>query len=311
MGEGDCLKHFGKELGVVGKYCVIDCERCGFIHLNPIPTKEYLKEFYEKKYYCEHQSKISEMNVCKQDLEKGFWELDFKTRLNIFKKFLPELKELSVFDIGCGTGLFLECADKGGWRALGLDPSAFVVKKLKEKGLRVLNKTIEEIDFDEVGQFDVVHLRFVLEHYHNPLDLCRVCYKLLKVGGVLCVEVPNDFSAIQKVASGFLANKKWWLSTDHINYFSSNSLRELVKSSGLNPVYEYTNFPMEFFLLMGLDYVNNPLVGKTAHKFRMAFEEKLIRENNELRIGLYEEFAKMGIGRSLILLAKKGKVEKE
>lgn len=305
MGKGDNLKHFGKDVGTIGKYSVIDCDRCEFIHLNPIPKKEYLEEFYKKKYYDEHQLKISEMNIAKQDSEKSFWKLEFDTRLNIIKNLLVEIKEPSIFDVGCGTGLFLECANKTGWKALGLDPSAFAVKKLKEKGLKVLHKTIEEINFAEVGQFDVVHLRFVLEHYHNPLDLCRVCYKLLKVGGILCVEVPNDFSQIQKTASKFLSEKKWWLSTDHINYFSSNSLRNLIKKSGLKTVYEYTNFPMEFFLLMGLNYVNNPLVGKTVHKFRMAFEEKLIKENNTLRISLYEQFAKIGIGRSLILFARK------
>ena len=66
------MKHVGKKVGVIEKYSVIDCKPCGFAHLNPVPSKKYLEKFYKSKYYEEHQSKISEMNTAKQDLEKDF-----------------------------------------------------------------------------------------------------------------------------------------------------------------------------------------------------------------------------------------------
>jgi len=50
--------HKGKVAVEKGKYKVIDCEMCGFKHLDPIPSKEEIKEFYERQYYQEKIPKL-------------------------------------------------------------------------------------------------------------------------------------------------------------------------------------------------------------------------------------------------------------
>ena len=43
--------HKGKILDTVKIFDVIDCEHCGFIHINPIPNVEELIKTYNDDYY--------------------------------------------------------------------------------------------------------------------------------------------------------------------------------------------------------------------------------------------------------------------
>lgn len=66
-----------------------------------------------------------------------------------------------------------------------------------------------------------------------------------------------------------------------------------------------STFPLELFLLMGYDYLGNDLVGKQKHIERMNFEINLIKENkNDLKRNIYQNFAKIGIGRTAIIYAQ-------
>jgi len=58
--------------------------------------------------------------------------------------------------------------------------------------------------------------------------------------------------------------------------------------------------------LFGLDYINNDKVGKKIHSMRMRFDSLLhSSNNNQLKRDMYQYFANMGIGREIIVYAKK------
>lgn len=42
--------HKGKIVAEKGKFKVIDCEISGFRHLDPIPSKEEIKEYYDGSF---------------------------------------------------------------------------------------------------------------------------------------------------------------------------------------------------------------------------------------------------------------------
>ena len=56
---------------------------------------------------------------------------------------------------------------------------------------------------------------------------------------------------------------------------------------------------------MGDDYIDNDQIGKEAHRRRKNFEDLLVKQDNNLKRKLYLEFAKLGIGREIVLYAKK------
>ena len=40
------------------EYRVIDCPKCGFKHLDPIPEKGEIEKFYESRYYQEGKVRL-------------------------------------------------------------------------------------------------------------------------------------------------------------------------------------------------------------------------------------------------------------
>ena len=52
-----------------------------------------------------------------------------------------------------------------------------------------------------LGSFDAVHLNNVLEHIPDPIELLILARECLEPGGILCVNVPNDFSPLQIAAT--------------------------------------------------------------------------------------------------------------
>ena len=101
--------------------------------------------------------------------------------------------------------------------------------------------------------------------------------------------------------------KKYWIATpDHVNYFNFQSLENLLKNTGFELINKEATFPLEFFLLMGHDYIDNSIIGKEKHNERMNFEINLFKSGyHDLKKKIYHGFAEMGIGRTAIIFAQK------
>src|SRR5262249_1619019 len=157
-----------------------------------------------------------------------------------------------------------------------------------------------------LGTFDAVHLKLVLEHLPEPAEVLARARERLRPGGVVCVQVPNDFNALQTAVQATLATPPWWVAPPyHVNYFDFASLRRLCARVGLRVIREETNFPMEVFLLMGEHYVGNEAVGRACHRRRMVLEERLAAAGlNGLRRRLYRALAAEGLGREAIVYAR-------
>lgn len=53
---------------------------------------------------------------------------------------------------------------------------------------------------------------------------------------------------------------------DHINYFDFHGIEILLENLGFGIVLKTSDFPMELFLLMGEDYIENYKVGIKCHQ---------------------------------------------
>ena len=56
---------------------------------------------------------------------------------------------------------------------------------------------------------------------------------------------------------------------------------------------------------MGNDYIQNETIGKQIHIERMNLEINLNKGNSELKRNFYSHFAKLSLGRTIILYARK------
>lgn len=173
---------------------------------------------------------------------------DIDAKAHIASQLLRRARELigstgSLLDVGTGRGELLLTARQQGWSVVGLEPSTvFAEYAARYSGADVRRETIEHCDFPE-GSFDVVILAGVLEHLYNPNETVEEISKVLRPGGVLFVDVPNEEGLYFRVGNLYqkLRMRSWVVniaptfSPFHTFGFGPGSLRALLAKHGLKP----------------------------------------------------------------------------
>ncbi len=275
-------------------------ERGGFYRISPTPTVETLRELYRHEYYRRDKPAYLE----KTEAELDYWRLIWRVRLDAMAHALKGKGRL--LDIGAGGGFFLDLARELGWEVAGIEPSLQSVAYAKERfSLELFSGYLEDYPEDG-GGFNAVHMALVLEHVRDPVQFLETTLKLLNPWGILWVEVPNDFNVFQEIIVSALQKPRWWVVPEHhLNYFDFESLSALLRSLGTTELDRMASFPMEFFPLMGLDYVGNQALGAQVHQYRMNFEKNVLSRNPAALADLYRNLARQNIGRTCNLLVRK------
>jgi 2-polyprenyl-3-methyl-5-hydroxy-6-metoxy-1,4-benzoquinol methylase len=281
---------------------VIACRVCGFRHVVPLPDPSELESAYREKYYTEEKPTF--LAHAAEDADWG--EIAARDRLEGFERLLPAERR-HLLDIGSGPGFFLKTAQARGWRVLGIEPSRQAAAHARTLGVQVVEGFFNAETAAGLGQYDVVHLNNVLEHVPNALEIVCLARDLLSPGGLLCLNVPNDFSSFQTAAQKTLDLKEWWVAPPHhLNYFDFDSLTDLLPRLGLPLAERTTTFPMELFLLMGMNYTADSALGRSCHAQRKRFDLALEQSGFiETRRSFYRALAAAGLGREIVIIAKK------
>ena len=95
-----------------------------------------------------------------------------------------------LLDIGSGCGLFLEAAQRRGWKVKGIEPSIQSVEVAQSQySLDIYNGTLQK--YDENGEFNVITFINVLDHSVEPWKEVSRAKLLLKSDGILFLRFPN------------------------------------------------------------------------------------------------------------------------
>lgn len=274
----------------------------GFHQAAEPPSEEELSAYYAQKYF--QQEHVYQYRYDEAELQ----HLDDKLRVKeaLIRPFIAEGAELSLLDVGCGEGFTLPFFAKRGWRVLGADHSDFALKQHHpdyaghfECGgfMEVLTRLEQRGD-----RFTVVWLDNVLEHVRDPLALLQSCARVTAPGGLLLVDVPNDFSNLQMTAvqNGLTPDQFWVALPDHLSYFNVAGLRSLAAEAGWQHCRTVSDFPIDFNLFNPqANYVEDRSRGKGAHKQRQSLDRLFVSISEEKTLDLYEALANMGLGRSI------------
>ncbi|QWC98982.1 class I SAM-dependent methyltransferase [Polynucleobacter paneuropaeus] len=282
---------------------VIDCIQCGYAHVLPLPSAEDLQRFYAEEFYSDEIPYYIDSNIADQK----WWEIVFKSRLNVFEKMLPSRLGKSVIDVGSGPGFFLKFAIEDGWKALGVEPSKVAVEHTKSLGANAIEGFFDQKMVDQLEPVSAIHASEVLEHVPNPGEILDLFHQVLLPEGVICICVPNDFNDFQDALTKFEGYPSWWVSTHHhLNYFNHKSLSSLIQKHRFKIEKITSTFPIDLFLMMGDNYIGNDELGKICHQKRMNFELLLHKAGlDSLRDELYQKFSECGLGREVLIYARK------
>ncbi|MCP4038615.1 MAG: class I SAM-dependent methyltransferase [bacterium] len=135
-----------------------------------------------------------------------------------------------LLDVGSASGLFLERANRAGWKATGIEPSAALCAHARARVgecVDIVCGTLESADL-EAARYDVVTLWDVLEHSPDPKRFLGACAKPLKPGGFLLLNVPHLDSRMAR----WLGRRWPLLLPEHLHYFSKASLLACVRDAG-------------------------------------------------------------------------------
>jgi 2-polyprenyl-3-methyl-5-hydroxy-6-metoxy-1,4-benzoquinol methylase len=216
------FEHFG-EVGLLDGYDVVVCESCGMGFADRIPSQSALDDYYRdlSKYEYEHRGgKDSE------DDEERLRDL-----ADLIKNYVPHPGS-RILEIGCATGKLLALLKGIGFRNVaGLDPSPRCAETARLlHGVEVMANTVLGLT-GRRQEYDFLILIGVLEHIRDLESSLRNLYELLPMGGRVFVAVPDAEHLIVNGEAPFQE-----FSTEHIDFFTVTSLRNLMQVNGFGTV---------------------------------------------------------------------------
>jgi 2-polyprenyl-6-hydroxyphenyl methylase/3-demethylubiquinone-9 3-methyltransferase len=120
---------------------------------------------------------------------------------------------LTLLDVGCGGGLIAEPMRRLGFAVTAVDASSENIGTARahadQQGLEIAYRaaTVEQLEAEGAGPFDVVLTMEVIEHVADPEAFVRACSRLVKPGGLMIVATLNrtlKALALGKVAAEYV-----------------------------------------------------------------------------------------------------------
>lgn len=132
-----------------------------------------------------------------------------------------------VLEVGCGSGAFAAYLTQR-QEYTGLEFNSEAVRRARQAGLDVLERTLESEAATRASYYDIVCHFQVLEHVENSLEFMQHCVAALRPGGTLIVTVPAEDSFLSISADGWLN-----MPPHHVTRWTDSALRHLFDGLGL------------------------------------------------------------------------------
>jgi 2-polyprenyl-3-methyl-5-hydroxy-6-metoxy-1,4-benzoquinol methylase len=208
------------------------CGDCSHYFVDPVPSDSELLSYYNQSYQAygsTHGSGAANIDELVTMVRKTwrFRNLDLRPRM-------------SVLDVGCGGGLFLQVLKRAGITTKGIEPSEHGVRTCRAQGIDVFHGTVTDYirENGTATKFDAITANHVVEHHHDPISLFKELSQLLAPNGKLWVAVPN--------AGTFFADRlrdNWYslVLPIHLHHFNPKSAELAARKAGLSVERLYTN----------------------------------------------------------------------
>jgi SAM-dependent methyltransferase len=165
----------------------VECSICDTLFINPRPTASLLTKFYTSaKSFELYNSKV-------------FPATEAARRSSIFAPRAAKVVELCdrycvpddvLIDVGAGFGTFCEEIQKLGRfkEVIAIEPSPGLAETCRQKGLKVVERPIEEVELQEASAVVCFEL---IEHLYWPKDFLLACAHVISDDGLLILTTPN------------------------------------------------------------------------------------------------------------------------
>ncbi|MBW1713150.1 MAG: methyltransferase domain-containing protein [Deltaproteobacteria bacterium] len=252
------------------RYNIIKDPEYGYLRADPLPTPEEVDRFYKDEFYTKLK-KFRESDLKTQTEQKEYFDWRWQDIHRVIQK--------------------------------GMEVAPEAVKYAREQGLDVRQGGVDDIPSVK-RRYDIVLILDVLEHLINPAEaVLNIRKHILKPDGLLVIDVANDYNEFQLTANELYDLDEYWVVPPlHLNYFTSQSIQEMVAKCGYETFFCESSFPLEMFLLFGDVYIGDGQLGPKCHQKRVSFERALRNSGRgELLHKFYEALAGLSLGRQVVL----------
>lgn len=221
---------------------LLKCPRCGVALTDPYPSEDTVQWLYEGRD-SDNYDPVQETVMD--------WLKDFFARQDIrrIQTMAGRPPLMTVLDFGTGNGRFaMACRDVfPGCRVDAVDlqteppASLSVASGIRYSPLEAFQK--------EAGCYDLIILRHVIEHVHDPLLFLSSLVQRLSPKGVLYLEVPNSDSAQTRF---FSSSANAFFLPYHLFHFTRQSLGGFLMTVGLDSRISTKTLPIAGCILAAL-----------------------------------------------------------
>lgn len=210
---------------------ILQCQACGVMVLDPLPSEEMLKEVYNEVYFSNDKLIIPDTY---NDNIYGYSDYigerinkqrGYKTIIDNTRKYLiASNKQPRLLDYGCGLGFFLDSAYDYGFNAHGVDFNPYAVNYVKN---RYSYKVYDPDEFYAASEtYDVITLFDVIEHLRHPLEMLECLKSRLNDNGLLIISTPDSESIVSKILGNSLEDFR--RTREHLYFFGRRNLSSIL-----------------------------------------------------------------------------------
>jgi SAM-dependent methyltransferase len=194
------------------------CARCHLLSQVPMLEGDALRALYEE---VEDEAYLEQEGPRRQHFS---WVLDQVDRFH--------RSDSRLFEVGAHVGLLLaEAADRG-WKATGIEPSAWAVAEGSSRFAVSLRRGVVETLRVEKHSADALVLLDVLEHLVDPVGALRRLHPMLAPDGLLVISTINTSGMHAR-----LSTKRWpWFTRPHLHYPGPVQLTVMLRRAGFEMV---------------------------------------------------------------------------
>jgi SAM-dependent methyltransferase len=207
------------------KHRLLACQDCGYLGISPQPGDEELAEIYGRDYVLLDKTDQSreQFSSLKRATASHYLDLVARYRGTHGGRLL---------EIGCGRGDLLAVAVSMGYEVTGVEYSPYACAEAKKRVGSQGEIVQGELDAvaDRKQAYDVCILSDVIEHVRDPRAFLQTIHSLLAPGGIVFIAAPSMDSWSARV----LKNNWMEFKTEHLHYFSQNTLHSLLFQTGFH-----------------------------------------------------------------------------
>lgn len=222
------------------------CVRCKLVMERPRPSREQIRQFYENPALW-FQSRDAEG-------KPRSYVAELEAKKPIFGDLVRRIEQRkrggTVLDVGCGAGLLELCMERERWSVRGVENSRYIAEfGARELGAHVECASFEEIDLPP-AHFDVIVMKYVLDHMEQPFAALEKARRLIKEDGLLVIA---DLINIESFCARFFAEGHRLIHPMHLTYFSRATIASHLSRAGFAVQrIEYPYFRTPYFSVRGV-----------------------------------------------------------